>query len=255
MCLVPVCTTHAGVPHPVLRVPARTPACVGVERAEGGELWRAAHRILRRSAALLLPQIVGDGGASARRVNYLCVRGSSLFSFIPFRLLSLIFVFQDCNKPDLFPMVSQSACERRKRRRPCRLNGAVLAVGSSSSSSSSSSTWSLCFRLCLRLSRSGLEQAERQRAGREQAQRCPSTALTLTIFEAGRGLTRQHRWSGACDTADTRVFVCVCVCVCVDGWMDGWVSGRARACRVCAVCQTLTQEHATCLVAWLSGSS
>ena len=27
---------RVGVPHPVLRVPARTPACVGVERAEGG---------------------------------------------------------------------------------------------------------------------------------------------------------------------------------------------------------------------------
>ena len=38
VCLVPVCTTRVGVPHPVLRVPARKLACRRSREGGGGEL-------------------------------------------------------------------------------------------------------------------------------------------------------------------------------------------------------------------------
>ena len=73
------CNDPSGL-SPCTRHSARTPACVGFERADGGELWRAAPRILRCSAALLLPQIAGGGGASARRAN--CFVFERKFAFL-----------------------------------------------------------------------------------------------------------------------------------------------------------------------------
>ena len=68
---VPVCTAHAGVPYPVLRVPTRMPARARV--AEGGRELCEPDGVSRRTAALLLLRDAAERWrrrVERRRINF-----------------------------------------------------------------------------------------------------------------------------------------------------------------------------------------